>query len=612
MAGYLGTQVFIIIVIPRYMYAVDNLVKALSKLPIPHFPISQSVDLSVIDQEVLISPGGRSNIWLSHHGFVASTLHSSKKPSGSRQEKMPHNMHLPHKSHKSHRALPSLFIFAVSCISLQFLLFFTNRALHFSWWPERLPDLAPPRGTSLTDLPPPILIIERGQAVKLRQQKVVTEAQSGRSSQAIRSTKQGSNVPVVPPKYNELVEQWRKDMKLSQPHPPILPKPQQWRNGTTVLPVLSDFTFRFISAASGDTEVLDKAFLRYKDSIFRQAGTAKLGAGACLLTSLEVSVEDIAFTLDLETDEAYELSIPVSASQKDCPADGLFARITAKTQVGALRGLETFSQLVTFDLDTEHHLVRSAPWHISDAPRFAHREVLLDTARHFLPVPALKEAISAMAMAKLNVLHWHLTDHQSFPLTSHAYPLLSQTAAFSPSERYSPQDLKHVVHWARLHGIRVIPELDLPGHASSWCSGYPDLCPSQDCRSPLSPMHPTKDTPTAPNITFQVMDALLGELASSFSGDWMHIGADEVDTTCWERVGRIRAWMYANRLASRSALGKVVGFALEAVRTRGKRGVVWEEAFSRSEPGALPKDVVRVCLRLEGLGLWAWRLGSRV
>ena len=135
--------------------------------------------------------------------------------------------------------------------------------------------------------------------------------------------------------------------------------------------------------------------------------------------------------LDLSTDESYELSIP---SQTDAAASGLVAWLKAKTQIGALRGLETFSQLVTFDFAQRSYVIQHTPWHVIDQPRFPHRELLVDSSRHFLPVAILKDVIASLPFAKINVLHWHLVDDQSFPLDSLSNPLLSQRGAFSDDE----------------------------------------------------------------------------------------------------------------------------------------------------------------------------------
>lgn len=127
---------------------------------------------------------------------------------------------------------------------------------------------------------------------------------------------------------------------------------------------------------------------------------------------------------------------------------------------GALRGLETFSQLVLFDFDTGRYTLRFAPWTITDAPRFPHRGLMIDSARHFLPVQTIKKVINSLPYAKLNVLHWHMTDTQSFPLEVKSSPKLWD-AAYSDQEKFTQLDIASVVEYARLRGVRVIVEFDM-------------------------------------------------------------------------------------------------------------------------------------------------------
>ena len=106
----------------------------------------------------------------------------------------------------------------------------------------------------------------------------------------------------------------------------------------------------------------------------------------------------------LETDESYSLTIP------ECGSVGAsaFAFAQAATVYGALRALETFSQLVVFDFDNSVYVVRQAPLVIKDAPRFPHRGLMIDTSRHFQPLPTNRSMIDSLPFAKLNVLHWQL------------------------------------------------------------------------------------------------------------------------------------------------------------------------------------------------------------
>lgn len=109
-----------------------------------------------------------------------------------------------------------------------------------------------------------------------------------------------------------------------------------------------------------------------------------------------------------------------------------------------------------------------------------YRGLLIDSSRHFLPLPAIKRTLDAMAWVKLNVLHWHLIDDEAFPMQFLSQPTMWD-GAFSLQERYTkvglsflpltPFDIEEVVAYARARGVHVIPEFDMPGHAASWCVG---------------------------------------------------------------------------------------------------------------------------------------------
>jgi hexosaminidase len=93
---------------------------------------------------------------------------------------------------------------------------------------------------------------------------------------------------------------------------------------------------------------------------------------------------------------------------------------------------------------------------------------MIDSSRHFLPVKLILETIDAMMYNKMNVLHWHIVDEDSFPLILDSHPEIAQYAAFAPEETYTSKEARDIVDYAMRRGVRVVPELDTPGHAASW------------------------------------------------------------------------------------------------------------------------------------------------
>ena len=145
------------------------------------------------------------------------------------------------------------------------------------------------------------------------------------------------------------------------------------------------------------------------------------------------------------------------------------ARLSAPTPLGVLHGIETFLQLIEINPEGA-----SAPGvKITDRPRFPWRGLMIDVSRHWMPVEVLKRNLDAMAAVKLNVLHLHLTDDQGFRIESKLFPRLQELG--SDGHYYTQDQLQDLVAYARDRGIRIVPEMDMPGHTTSWFVGYPDL-----------------------------------------------------------------------------------------------------------------------------------------
>ena len=105
------------------------------------------------------------------------------------------------------------------------------------------------------------------------------------------------------------------------------------------------------------------------------------------------------------------------------PADGSPATVAADTIWGAMWGMESFSQLVRFNFTAEAYSIANAPWQLHDSPRFPHRGLMIDVSRHFQPLASIRSIIDSLAYAKMNVLHIHMSDEQSFPMESRSVPL---------------------------------------------------------------------------------------------------------------------------------------------------------------------------------------------
>lgn len=261
--------------------------------------------------------------------------------------------------------------------------------------------------------------------------------------------------------------------------------------------------------------------------------------------------------------ESYKLLVP-SPEMPD------YVHLEAQTVYGALHGLQTFSQLCHFNFTTRLIEVHMVPWTIIDQPRFSYRGLLIDTSRHYQPVPMIKKVIDSMAYAKLNVLHWHIVDTQSFPLEIPSYPHLWD-GAYSVSERYTFSDAAEIVSYAQRRGINVLAELDVPGHALSWGHGYPSLWPSKDCQQPLD---------VSNEFTFKVIDGILSDFSKIFKFKFVHLGGDEVDPSCWTKTPHITKWLKEHRMNGSQAYQYFVLRAQKIALSHGFEIVNWEETFN--------------------------------
>ncbi|KAI5650218.1 hypothetical protein M9H77_36223 [Catharanthus roseus] len=274
-------------------------------------------------------------------------------------------------------------------------------------------------------------------------------------------------------------------------------------------------------------------------------------------------------------DESYKLSIPKQGNTE-------YAYIEAPTVYGALHGLQTFSQLCQFNFRARIIEIHHAPWTIVDQPRFSFRGLLIDTSRHYLPIPMIKKVIESMTYAKLNVLHWHIVDTQSFPLEIPSYPKL-WNGAYSKPERYTMSEAAEIVRYAQRRGIHVLAEIDVPGHAESWGVGYLILWPSVNCTQPLD---------VSNDFTFKVIDGILSDFSKVFKYKFVHLGGDEVDTSCWTSTPRIINWLEKNGLNGSTAYQYFVLRAQKIALSHGYEVINWEETFNDFGNKLNPKTVV--------------------
>ncbi|PSN38811.1 Beta-hexosaminidase subunit beta [Blattella germanica] len=363
------------------------------------------------------------------------------------------------------------------------------------------------------------------------------------------------------------------------------PKPQQIVNYEGYVIVRpSMFTFK---VTREDCDILEHAIKRYyqviSQTVTRQRHTAhpnkishklwkKDPQFRAYLDSLEIQLMAPCETLPyLNMDEQYELRI----NSPDSPGTGL---LTSQTIWGILRGLETFSQLLTLDDTAAALKVNSTS--IRDFPRYSHRGLLLDTSRHFYPLPSILQLLDGMEANKFNVFHWHIVDDNSFPYESAAFPELSEKGAYDPrSQVYTREDVRQVIEYARLRGIRVIPEFDTPGHTQSWGLGIPNLL--TQCYKGLEPDGTYGPMDPVHESTYTFLEKFFAEAVELFPDDYKHLGGDEVSFDCWASNPDVCDYMFFHGISG--DFGKLEEIFIQRLvnitDNLNAKSLVWQEVF---------------------------------
>jgi hexosaminidase len=353
----------------------------------------------------------------------------------------------------------------------------------------------------------------------------------------------------------------------------LMPAPASLQSQTGRLPVTGGFKV---------------AVNKYADDRLR-AGIARMLtrlAGRTVLTlPADLATDENTATLVVQCERAGD-AIPSLGENESYSLDvnDKQARLVAPTVIGALRGLETFLQLLQGDRDG-YYLPGIK---IQDQPRFPWRGLLIDVGRHYEPMEVLKRNLDAMAAVKLNVFHWHLTEDQGFRVESKKLPKLH--ALGSDGLFYTQDQVREVIAYARNRGIRVVPEFDIPGHSTSWLVAYPEIGsapgPYQIERG-AGIFEPALD-PTREQ-TYKFLDTFLGEMAALFPDAYMHIGGDENEGKQWDRNPQIQAFMKEKGIKDNHALQAYFNQRiLKILQKHGKKMIGWEEILHPD----LPRDAV--------------------
>jgi len=289
--------------------------------------------------------------------------------------------------------------------------------------------------------------------------------------------------------------------------------------------------------------------------------------------------------LQLHEDESYQIQITPQQ-----------IKITAETDLGVVYAFETLLQLL--DYNEQHYFFQNLT--IKDYPAFTWRGLLIDVSRHFEPVDVIKRNLDAMVVAKMNVFHWHLSDDHGFRVEIKKYPQLTEKA--SDGQFYTQAQIKDIVQYAGDRGIKVLPEIDVPGHATALLTAFPEIGSKKmpyKLQRNAGIFDPTLD-PSNPK-TYEILENIFKEMASLFPFEYFHIGGDENRGKHWDENPDIQIFKKKHGLKNNHDLQTYFNIKLAAILIKYNKKVMgWDEIMT---PG-IPKSAV--------IHVWRGKQGKRL
>lgn len=344
---------------------------------------------------------------------------------------------------------------------------------------------------------------------------------------------------------------------IAQENCPILPEPLKAKRaeGFFIL--------------SGSTQLIADKSASVNISIFKQEIKKRMGI---IINSTSASVNKIYLTNEpsMTKNGAYQITMTANRIQ-----------LKAGNQEGIFNGLMSLLQLASFSPQNKNSLVIPC-WVITDTPLFEWRGLMLDEARHFFGITKVKQILDWMSFYKLNRFHWHLTDVQGWRIAIDSYPNLSTiggvgdlTNPFGVAKYYTKQQIAEVVAYAKERNITVIPEIDMPGHATAANKAYPEFNGGGSTEHPNFTFNPGLDE------TYSYLNKIIKETVDLFPSKMIHLGGDEVSfgAKAWETNPDVM------RLMTKHDLGNILMVEnyffkrmADSVKKLNAKVLAWDEA----------------------------------
>lgn len=301
--------------------------------------------------------------------------------------------------------------------------------------------------------------------------------------------------------------------------------------------------------------------------------------------------------------------------------------VSAQTVLGLFYSLQSLKQLLY------NHHIHQVPipcGRITDKPRFSWRGMHLDVSRHFFTVPEIETYLEMLALHKMNVFHWHLTDDQGWRLEIKAFPKLTEIGAWRKETMighyydkprkfdgiphggfYTQEDVRHLVKFAADRGITIVPEIEIPGHCQEMVAAYPELGSFTDGKVPdvMCTWGGTQHilNPFPPTLRF--LETVLDEVVGLFPSTYIHIGGDEAIKTHWKQNPKIQKFKDSLGLTTERQLQSwMVRHFERYLSGKGRKLMGWDEILE----GGLAPNAAVMSWRGEKGGIAAARMKHAV
>ena len=282
-------------------------------------------------------------------------------------------------------------------------------------------------------------------------------------------------------------------------------------------------------------------------------------------------------------------------------------RIKASTEHGVFNGIQTLRQMYLNNFTkTKSQSVKISCAEIKDSPRFGWRGLNLDCGRHFMSKDFVKRYIDLLALHKMNVFHWHLTEDQGWRIEIKKYPELTKTGAWRKDKDgnkyggfYTQEEIKEVVEYAKSRFITVVPEIEMLGHSQASLASYPQNSCTGGPFEVGTQWGVMKDIYCAGNEnTFKFLEDVLTEVMQLFPGKYIHIGGDEAPKDRWKECPKCQARIKAEGLKDEHELQSYFIKRIEKFLTANNKSLVgWDEIL---EGGLAPNATVQSWRGVDG------------